>query len=67
LEIVLGKRYRVERTSGYYVERDKKGRFKNWTSIPKGIQRDQPRKAREKKEKSDYGYGHRADYPKRKT
>lgn len=58
----MGKRYHVKRTKGYYVQRDAKGRFKKWTSIPKGITVDKRKKV--KQEKKEHGYGHRQDYDK---
>jgi len=61
----MGKRYRIDRTPGHYVQRDRRGRFKKWTSIPKGITRDEPREAKRKKPRSEYGYGHLVDYPKK--
>jgi len=60
----LGKRYRIKRTPGHYVQRDSKGRFKSWTKIHRGIRVDEPRKAKRKRPRSQYGYGHQADYPK---
>ncbi len=34
--VYLGRRYRISRAKGHYVQRDSKGRFKKWTSIPRG-------------------------------
>jgi len=58
----LGKRYRVNRTPGHYVQRDAKGRFKKWTSIPRGINVDKRKKV--KQERKESGYGHQQDYNK---
>jgi len=59
----MGKRYRVSRTPNYYVQRDRKGRFKKWTRImPGSVKTDKARKAKKKLPKSKPGYGHRADY-----
>ncbi len=59
----MGKRYRVKRTPGHYVQRNRRGQFKDWTSIPKGINIDKRKKA--KKKGKEPGHGHRVDYPKR--
>ncbi len=56
----MGRRGKVKRAPGYYVERSRGGQFKNWTSIPKGIRVDTPRKAKQKGKKP--GYGHLKDY-----
>jgi len=58
----LGRRYRGKRAKGYYVERNKLGQFKDWTSIPRSIKADTPRKA--KKHPKTVGHGHEGDYPK---
>jgi hypothetical protein len=60
----LGRRYRVKRTPGHYVQRDRRGRFRDWTSIPRGIRRDAAKKAPERRKES--GYGHRQDYKRRR-
>jgi len=56
----LGRRYRVKRTPGHYVRRDRRGRFQKWTSIPRGIRVDARKKVSQKRRES--GYGHRQDY-----
>jgi len=62
----MGRRYRISRTPNYYVQRDRKGRFKKWTKImPLGVSADERRKAKKEKPRSKPGYGHRADYPRR--
>jgi len=43
-----------------YLQRDRKGRFKKWTSIGKGINRDKRTRAKPVKK----GYGHRGDIPR---
>jgi len=58
----LGRRYKVKRVPGHYVQRDQKGRFKKWTSIPKGIRVDKRKKVPQERKES--GYGHRQDYEK---
>jgi len=60
----MGRRYRIKRTPGYYVRRDRRGRFRDWTSIPRGIRIDARKKAKQKR--SEPGYGHRQDYPRRR-
>jgi hypothetical protein len=63
----MGRRYKVKGRPNYYVQRDRKGRFKKWTKImPPGIRTDTRRKAKKKMPRSKPGYGHRADYPRRK-
>jgi len=57
------RRYRIKRAGGYYVQRDSKGRFKKWTSMPRGIQVDKRKKVGQKRKES--GYGHQQDYPKK--
>jgi hypothetical protein len=42
------------------VQRDRRGRFKDWTSIPRGIKIDARKKVPERRRES--GYGHRQDY-----
>ena len=59
-----GPRYKVKGKPGAYVIRDSKGRFKKWVRIRRSISTDKARKA--KKKASRPGYGHVADYPKRK-
>jgi len=56
----VGRRYKVKRVKGYYVQRDSKGRFKKWTSIPRGIRVDQQKKVAQERRES--GYGHQQDY-----
>jgi len=58
----MGKRYHPKRTPGHYVQRDAKGRFKKWTSIPKGIAVDKRKKVKQRRTES--GYGHQQDYNK---
>ena len=58
----MGRRYRVKRTPGHYVQRDRRGRFLRWTSIPGGIRVDRRKKVAQKREES--GYGHQQDYPR---
>lgn len=55
----MGRRYRVR---NHYVERDKKGRFKDWTNIGKSIHADARQSAKFKPSKT--GYGHLGDYDK---
>ena len=63
----MGKRYRIKRAPNYYVQRDAKGRFKKWTQVmQRGVKADTIRKAEKKLPRSKPGYGHLADYPKRK-
>jgi len=59
----MGKRYRIKRTPGHYVQRDKRGRFKKWTNIPKGIHVDKRKKVGQKRK--EHGFGHQQDYPKK--
>jgi len=56
----MGRRYRIKRTPGYYVRRDRRGRFQDWTSIPRGIRLDARKKVKQKRREP--GYGHRQDY-----
>lgn len=56
----MGRRYHLKRTPAYYVQRDAKGRFKKWTSIPKGIARDKRKKVEQRTKEP--GYGHLQDY-----
>ena len=42
----------------YYVERDKKGRFKKWTSIGTSLQADRRKKSRTKVKS---GHGNKGD------
>ncbi|MEM3361412.1 MAG: hypothetical protein QXV85_09455 [Candidatus Bathyarchaeia archaeon] len=58
----MGRRYKIKRAPGHYVERDKRGRFKKWTGVHRSIRADAARKA--KHEGTKPGYGHRVDYPK---
>ena len=60
----MGRRYRIKRAPGYYVQRDRHGRFKKWTSIPRGIRIDARKKVEQKR--SEPGYGHRQDYNRKK-
>ena len=56
----MGRRYRIKRTPGFYAQRDSKGRFQKWTSIPKGIAVDKRKKVAQ--ERKETGYGHQQDY-----
>lgn len=56
----MGRRYRMRAKPGAYVERDRHGRFKKWTSVGKSIRADRRVKARHHPKKR--GYGHRGDY-----
>jgi hypothetical protein len=58
----MGKRYHLKRTPGYYVQRDRLGRFKKFTSLPKGIAVDKRKKVEQKTKES--GHGHTQDYKK---
>jgi len=60
--LFMGKRTRVKHGSGktMYLQRDRKGRFKKWTSIGKGINQDKRTRAKPAKK----GYGHRGDIPR---
>ena len=53
----MGRRYRLKSRPGYYVERDRYGRFKKWTKIPRSIKVDKRKKAKKVKP----GYGHKGD------
>jgi hypothetical protein len=44
----------------FYVERDKHGHFKKWTSISKSISADMRRKSKTHPKKP--GHGHEGDY-----
>lgn len=59
-----GPRYRIKRTPGDYVQRNRKGQFKEWTDIHRGISIDKAHKVPQKTSKP--GYGHRQDYKKSK-
>ena len=56
----MGRRYKIKRAPGYYVERDRRGRFKRWTKISRSIRVDKRRKVPQRREEP--GYGHRQDY-----
>jgi len=56
----LGRRYKIKRAPGYYVERDRRGRFKKWTKIPRSIRVDKRKKVAQRRREP--GYGHRQDY-----
>ena len=56
----MARRYKVKRAPGHYVVRDKRGRFKRWTSIPRSIKADARRKVKQKRTES--GFGHIQDY-----
>jgi len=58
------RRYKVKRRPGYYVVRDRLGRFKRWVKIPRSISVDATRKAKHQPKRP--GYGHKGDYPARK-
>jgi len=36
----MGRRYKVKRAPGHYVERDRRGRFKKWTGVHRSIRAD---------------------------
>ena len=56
-------RGKVQGRPNYYVQRDAKGRFKDWTEImPRGVMTDAAKKAKNRPKKT--GKGHRGDYPK---
>lgn len=58
-----GPRGKVSGRPGFYVVRDKFGRFKEWSAIEKSIKVD----ARQKAPKATKpGHGHRKDYPQKK-
>lgn len=58
-------RGKVKGRGNYYVQRDSKGRFKEWTRVmPEGIRADKAKKAKTRPKKP--GKGHRGDYPKRR-
>lgn len=56
----MGRRYRLSSKPGAYVERDRYGQFKKWTSVGKSIRVD--RRVRAKHVPSRPGYGHLGDY-----
>lgn len=56
----MGRRYKVPRAPGAYVERDRRGRFKKWTKVHRSIRADSRRKVRQRR--SEPGYGHVQDY-----
>jgi hypothetical protein len=58
----MGRRYKVKRAPGHYVERDRRGRFKKWTGVHRSIRADARRKVGQKRKES--GYGHIQDYPR---
>lgn len=59
----MGRRYRLRSKPGAYVERDRYGQFKKWTSVGKSIRVD--RRIKAKHVPSRGGYGHLGDYPRR--
>ncbi|MCL6579283.1 MAG: hypothetical protein K6T73_07850 [Candidatus Bathyarchaeota archaeon] len=56
----MGRRYKVKRAPGHYVERDRRGRFKRWAEIHRSISVDKRRKVEQKR--SESGFGHVQDY-----
>ena len=58
-----GPRWKIPRCPGAYVERDKRGRFKEWTRIGRSIPIDTAKKA--KKKTKTVGHGHRKDLKKK--
>lgn len=60
----MGKRGKVRNKPGHYVVRDRHGRFKEWTSIPRSIAADSRKRTRRKLRKP--GYGHLGDYRRRR-
>jgi len=59
----MGRRYKVPGKPAAYVERNKKGQFKDWSGIGRSIRADTARKAKRHPKKT--GHGHEGDYPKR--
>ena len=59
----MGRRYKVPGKPAAYVERNKKGQFKDWTNIGRSIRDDTAHKAKHHPKK--VGHGHEGDYPKR--
>lgn len=53
----MGKRYKIKGKKAW-VEKDKKGRFKNWMSFKRSIPIDRKKKS---KTKVKPGYGHKGD------
>jgi hypothetical protein len=56
----MARRYKVGRAPGHYVVRDRRGRFKRWSSIPRSIRVDARRRTPQRRKAG--GYGHLQDY-----
>ncbi|MEM4727704.1 MAG: hypothetical protein QXD04_05580 [Candidatus Bathyarchaeia archaeon] len=56
----MARRYRMRRAPGHYVVRDRRGRFKRWSSIPRSISVDRRRRVGQRRREP--GYGHLQDY-----
>jgi hypothetical protein len=56
----MGRRGKVKGKPGAYVERDREGKFKDWTSVYRSIRADMGKTAKFHPKKS--GYGHLGDY-----
>ena len=57
----MGRRYKLRNRPGYYVERDRKGRFKRWAKIKRSLAQD---RVWEAPLTTKSGYGHRYDKKK---
>ena len=56
----MGRRYKVSGKPGAYVERNRKGQFKDWTGIGRSIPIDAAKKSKTHPKKP--GHGHEGDY-----
>lgn len=69
----MGQRGKVEGKPGAYVERDRLGRFKKWTSVGRSLAADRRKRVGRKRipktkgGKAKSGYGHQGDYKRKKT
>jgi len=56
----MGRRYKLKGRPRHYVERDRRGRFKKFTEVGKGIRQDAVWRAKHVPRKP--GHGHVGDY-----
>ncbi|HDO41696.1 MAG TPA: hypothetical protein ENH03_02210 [Candidatus Bathyarchaeota archaeon] len=60
----MGRRFKVKGRPGYYVVRDRRGRFKRWAKINRSIRVDSRKKVPQTRK--EHGYGHLTDYRRKR-